>query len=391
MTEINNKEEHTMKKRFFSLLMAFCLMLSLAPAAFAANATVTTADQLTNAISSASAGDTITLGANITLTDTVIIDKAVTIDGSGHTLTAGDFTAVKITASGVTLKNMNIQTDVTGINFDASGLTGKPTLDVVDTNITKTTVDQQTGVCYITDNRGINTTNVKGGIVTISGCKIIGFKYGINPIIVPESGSSLRDGNGTIFDVFDTVVKGWTALNMWSANTEYYFTDCTLIGVNNLSGDSNNYSVIIANDGIYGNVPNTASTVTISGGSLTAVKYGESDQTVFSVDNEYKTDFVFTSENPVSIKCYRSENTATQRFAHVWNFYFFDYIINPGNAEKKAAQYMKDHVTGYSDDMVTAGTISEYESTVALMSCADDGELRLEQTAEQGHVGGAEW
>lgn len=37
MTEINNKEEHTMKKRFLSLLMAFCLMLSLAPAAFAAD------------------------------------------------------------------------------------------------------------------------------------------------------------------------------------------------------------------------------------------------------------------------------------------------------------------------------------------------------------------
>lgn len=36
MTEINNKEEHTMKKRFFSLLMAFCLMLSLVPSALAA-------------------------------------------------------------------------------------------------------------------------------------------------------------------------------------------------------------------------------------------------------------------------------------------------------------------------------------------------------------------
>ena len=37
MSEINNNEEHTMKKRFLSLLMAFCLMLSLAPAAFAAD------------------------------------------------------------------------------------------------------------------------------------------------------------------------------------------------------------------------------------------------------------------------------------------------------------------------------------------------------------------
>lgn len=360
-----------MKKRMFSLLMALCLMLTLVPAAFAADAPVTTETALTSAISSANDGDTITLGADITLTGAVTITKAVTLNGDGYTLTADNFAAIKITTSGVTVRNLNIKTGSHGITFDASTLTGRPTLNVNNTTIKNTNVtDYDRTADYGMDNRGINTYNVKNGIVTITDCHIYGFKYSINPVVDPVNG--LRNGEGTTFNITNTVVKGWTALNMWSANTNYNFTNCTLVGINTLSGSSNNYSVIIANHGIYGNTDDVASTVTITGGSIAGVQYGPCTEAAFGIDNEYKTEFVFHADAggvPVYIDCYSVQNVEGSHlaFAYLWNFYYFDWIVNEEAAQQKADNYLATKVTGFNDANVevTYGGIADYEATLS--------------------------
>ncbi|MDO5785604.1 MAG: hypothetical protein Q4P20_11140 [Eubacteriales bacterium] len=404
-----------MKKRLLSLLIAMCMMITMIPMAFAAN---TTMDETTfrNAVA---AGGTVTLTGNVTLTSPLTISNAVTIDGTSakyaisYTGGESEYT-ITTTVPNVVLKNLTINRNSAqngvnasnsgleivdcdinayrrGVNFYISGNNDNATLDISGTKIVNTKADDTYGVYYSTDNRGVATGNIKNGMITIEDSQILGFKYSINPVIDPVN--SLRDGNGTMFDVSNTVIKGWTALNIWSANTDFYFTDCTLIGVNGLSGDSNNYSVITANHGIYGNVANTGSAVTFEGGSLVAVKYGGSDQTVFNVDNEYKTEFAFengTDNKPVSIKCYRSDNTEMLRVAHVWNFYYFDAIVNPEAAAAKADQYMKDKVTGYSDDYVAAGTISEYENMFAGVTgyAEADTDAEFELAFEQNHVGG---
>lgn len=57
-----------------------------------------------DALAGADEGDTVLLQKD--LTEGITIDKAVTVDGSGHTITA-DGDAVNVTAGGVTLKNVN--------------------------------------------------------------------------------------------------------------------------------------------------------------------------------------------------------------------------------------------------------------------------------------------
>lgn len=355
-----------MKKRFLSLLMAFCLALSLMPVALAADSTVYNESQLVNALANASNGDTITIGENITLTSTVNVNKAVTINGANYTLTSGNFTTIKITASGVTVKNMNINTDAHGIAFDGNGLTGQPTLDVNNTNITKTTVDSQTGVCYQTDSRGINTYNVKGGKITIKDCKILGFKYSINPVVDVDTSVDmyLRDGENTVFNVEGTTIKGWTALNMWSVNTTYNFKDCTLIGINNLNGGSNHFSTIRVNDGIYGSVANKNAVVKFTGGTLMGVRYGTSTQSLIHAGYDEKTNFIFekNGRDRVSLTYYGTENVegALEQKVNVWNFYY----------EKTDAQYdqfLADRTTGFNGSNITlsGNPISEYEDSLA--------------------------
>lgn len=98
-----------MRRKFLSVVLCACMMLTMAPFAFAAGETasetptptssssgsgsgsvtptagITTEDALKEAISAASENETITLGGNITLTAPIIIEKKITLDMAGHT------------------------------------------------------------------------------------------------------------------------------------------------------------------------------------------------------------------------------------------------------------------------------------------------------------------
>ena len=76
-----------MKKRLLSAFLAVMMVLTMAPMAFAADDDgVKSYDELLTAISSASDKATIKLANDITLTDTLSINKNVTLDGQGHTI-----------------------------------------------------------------------------------------------------------------------------------------------------------------------------------------------------------------------------------------------------------------------------------------------------------------
>lgn len=84
----------SMKVRLFSGLVALCMLLAFLPtAAFAAgNDVAQIGDQtyatLDDAIAAASDGDTILLLDDATVSKT--LDKSITIDGQGHTMTSTD-------------------------------------------------------------------------------------------------------------------------------------------------------------------------------------------------------------------------------------------------------------------------------------------------------------
>ena len=103
-----------MRRKFLSVILCVCMMLTMAPFAFAEGETgigeteivttnppssdsgsgsgsgvvtagITTEDALKDAISAASENETITLGGSITLTAPIIIKKKITLDMAGHT------------------------------------------------------------------------------------------------------------------------------------------------------------------------------------------------------------------------------------------------------------------------------------------------------------------
>ena len=114
-----------MKRKLFAFLLALSLALSLLPAAaLAAETTANDADALAAAIQSAAAGDTVRLGADITLTNTLTVEKDITLDLGGNTLTVGTSgDGIAVVNAALTLTN----TGSTGkyvFNCSASGSDG---------------------------------------------------------------------------------------------------------------------------------------------------------------------------------------------------------------------------------------------------------------------------
>ena len=80
-----------MKKRLLSALLALCMMLTMAPVAFAAGNTLTVSDEATlrSAINSAQNGDTIQLTSDIAITAPIVVaNKTITLNLAGHTISA---------------------------------------------------------------------------------------------------------------------------------------------------------------------------------------------------------------------------------------------------------------------------------------------------------------
>lgn len=383
-------------KKILSLLMALVMCLSLLPSvAFAAEDT----SGLQTIINNAAAGSTVTLTDNYILTDTVTIDKAITIDGNGKTITitGSNKDALNITADGVTVKNLNIVTDYgnavnctaktltvegcnilttkRGVNFTATNYPNAA-LTVKNTVIkNKNVSNYDTSADYGNDNRGINACDVKGGSVTIDGCQILGFKYSINALVLAPNanGTGLRDGEKTTYTLTNNIVKGWTALSIWSANTNFNITSCTLVGINAVEGGSwNAYSTIKANDGIYGSATDKSSVVTLNGGVVKAVQINDNAESAFSVDDTLQTQFVF--EDTVDVELYGPAGSQLGLF----NFYW-------ATSQADANAYINS-IDTLGNIELAAGTTEQYLSGISTANVVAEEELPV--TFEPCHVGG---
>ena len=126
--------QNDVTKKFDMVINAYAIQkdgFSNAEAAFAAAFTPTSADALSAAISNAKAGDTIVLQNDAVLTAPLTIDKDITIEGNGATISAQ---AVNVApAARVTFKGMNFaEPDNARHNASsvyASGLEGKVVFD----------------------------------------------------------------------------------------------------------------------------------------------------------------------------------------------------------------------------------------------------------------------
>lgn len=79
------------RKKVLSILLTLCMLLGMIPTfAMAADATVTSEATLKAAITQANTNDTITLDGSFQITSQIVVDKAITIDGNGKTITANN-------------------------------------------------------------------------------------------------------------------------------------------------------------------------------------------------------------------------------------------------------------------------------------------------------------
>lgn len=314
-----------MKKRFLSLLMALCLMLTLAPAAFAADA-----NDLQTRITNATAGDTIILSSDETISTTLTIDKAITIDGQGQyainytgaswavsvttdaavafkdmdlnaTATNARGILLNVSAPNVTLDNVTLSANVHGMAMaGASGSSYAANITVKNGSIIQNS-QLPSGQSYETwakcaDARGISLWDVKGGNITIEDSTIQGFGYTIN--LAGTVSNGIRDFEGTKINVDNSSLMGWTAFNVWCANAEFNITNSTLKGINTSNGNSDGFAAIVVNDNIYGyegeewtgakkNIFN------IAGGTITSYRSGIATEQLFRIDNQGITEVNF--------------------------------------------------------------------------------------------------
>ena len=238
-----------MKKRVLSAFLSLCMMLTLAPAAFAAEtdtpdspaaeSTIKDAASLKSAIESAEAGSTITLGDSFAVeagpANNFVLNKAITIEGNGNTITRsfnnqtgsdgyGDYEAVfVISVPGVTINNVKMagldkgMKDEAGIYISASG---EETKGITISNcefIGAETAEASSG------GTGIITPGNAGAYLTVENCSFTNLKYGMyfNAISNASITGNTIDGTkytGIYLEGSSVTIKDNTLKNIASEN-----------------------------------------------------------------------------------------------------------------------------------------------------------------------------
>jgi hypothetical protein len=182
-----------------------------------------------NALNAAQAGDVVTLLNNVELTSALVLDKEITLDGNGYTLTSTADRAINVNcAKEVTIKNLTI---VNGSNVE----------------------------------RAINVIQ-KPATLVIDNVEAEGFKYAINVA---------ASAKGSLIEINNSTISGYAAINI--SNGADYTTlnvkDSVLTGVNEYNNAKENSFSVITVEGEY-------SIVTVEGGNIVAKTTNEALQCI---------------------------------------------------------------------------------------------------------------
>ena len=171
-----------MKLKYF--IFAFTAMLSCFAVSVNAQNVAKVGDTeyatIDDAIANCTNGTTLTLLADLNLSEILTINKAITFDGNGKTLTSTAGRAINVSgADGVTIKNLTI---------DAKG---ERAINVIQ-NATNVTIDKVTATAA---NYSVNVAaSAPNAVVAISGSNLTG----LNVVNVGAPGSEITINGGTI-------------------------------------------------------------------------------------------------------------------------------------------------------------------------------------------------
>lgn len=311
-----------MKRRIISILAVCCLMVSMMPAAFAVGS-----DDLQTRINNATAGDTIALTGNETISSTLVIDKEITLDGNGNTLTmTGGTYAIDVqTDAAVTVEDIQIDAEAAGgrgiyisatqphftllnstlnvnnrgIGFSDNGTVAGATVTVDNSTIQNSQKPENKTYenwSHQGDSRGIGFWNNKGITVDIkNNSAILGFGYPLNMVGDVNGG---RDMMNSIINITNSDIWGWCALNIWTIDATYNITNSHLKGYVETDNTWNSFATVVLNEGIYGNVTSSdkANVFNITGGSVSSTCVSNNEDVfhcLFRLDKEFMSQFNF--------------------------------------------------------------------------------------------------
>lgn len=237
------------------------------------------------AIAAAQTGQTVELLKDVALTAKLTVDKGVTLNGAGKTVTATSLSpAFEVTTGeSVHFENLTLTgakraiflshgsdqvtlvkcklvvsecgIDMVGTQFSQVALTLSQTI-INQEQVTEE--NKGTQVVYSTSSRGLSLWNMKNSVVTLEeGSEINGFSYAINVAGTQQAGN-VTDTTGLTVKVIDSTIRSWAALNILGSGAHYEVTRSTLLGINTSSNSSNSFATIVFDhDGVLQATNNT--------------------------------------------------------------------------------------------------------------------------------------
>ena len=327
-----------MKRRIISILAVCCLMVSMMPAAFATNTTMSE-----EAFKNGIASGTVNMTGDVTLTSPARIENGVTINGNGFSVNGSVSNGLlcvdtdqTVTINGLTLNSSvgidvvsaspNISISGSEINATSRGIRyyDEDSIDNIPASFSNSTLTLNNTTIQNTlkpadktyenwshqgDSRGISLWNVKSSTVEIIESEILGFGYPIN--MAGDVVGGVRDMNNSTINITNSNVWGWCALNIWTIDTTFNITNSSLKGFVETDNTWNSFATVVLNDGIYGNVTSAdkANVFNITGGSVSSTCVSNNEDVfhcLFRLDKEFMSEFTFNQDdnmNPVALDC----------------------------------------------------------------------------------------
>lgn len=327
-----------MKRRIISILAVCCLMVSMMPAAFATNTTMSE-----EAFKNGIASGTVNMTGDVTLTSPARIENGVTINGNGFSVNGSVSNGLlcvdtdqTVTINGLTLNGSvgidvvsaspNISISGSEINATSRGIRyyDEDSTDNIPASFSNSTLTLNNTTIQNTlkpadktyenwshqgDSRGISLWNVKSSTVEIIESEILGFGYPIN--MAGDVVGGVRDMNNSTINITDSNVWGWCALNIWTIDATFNIINSHLKGYVETDNTWNSFATIVLNDGIYGNVTSAdkANVFNITGGSVSSTCVSNNEDVfhcLFRLDKEFMSEFTFNQDdnmNPVALDC----------------------------------------------------------------------------------------
>ena len=273
------------KTKLLTALLTLCMLLSLVPmtaaTAFAANTTtVTNETELTAALNNADCAE-IKLGSNIETTGKLYVERTVTLDLNGHTLSCSseNTSIIWVRKNG----NLAIKDSGTGGKIDGQnkncGIEVKGgTLTLESGSIVNCTDADGDGGAVDVSNTGVTETQVKYGKFIMNGGAIMDCKAG-------DDGGAVDIGSGCTFIMNGGTISSCRADDDGGAVFIKQSGSFELNGgvIQNCSAGANGGAVNIYQDGRFTMTGGTIKSCKVDLGGLGMAVYGSNDKAVVTM------------------------------------------------------------------------------------------------------------